>query len=160
MPADYENIPLPEDLRLTISRLRELTGNSSDLLISQLTVGGADCALLCCEGMVSSSYIAEEIAEPLSQISGVESSAALLDHIRKYLLLSTDSPTADTFGQLFRLVYSGFAILLANGSSQALAFGAPRRMHASDDAAGLRGSGICLTGSSGARQREQHHGCS
>ena len=123
MPADYENIPLPEDLRLTISRLRELTGNSSDLLISQLTVGGADCALLCCEGMVSSSYIAEEIAEPLSQISGVESSAALLDHIRKYLLLSTDSPTADTFGQLFRLVYSGFAILLANGSSQALAFG-------------------------------------
>lgn len=124
MPADYENIPLPEDLRLTISRLRELTGNSSDLLISRLTVGGADCALLCCEGMVSSSYIAEEIAEPLSQISGVESSAALLDHIRKYLLLSTDSPTADTFGQLFRLVYSGFALLLANGSSQALAFGA------------------------------------
>ena len=83
MPADYENIPLPEDIRLTISRLRELTGNSSDLLISRLTVGGADCALLCCEGMVSSSYIAEEIAEPLSQISGVESSAALLDHIRK-----------------------------------------------------------------------------
>ena len=124
MPAEHNKMALPDDLRLTIRKIRELTGESSDILISPITVAGVDCALLCCEGMVSSSFITEEIAEPLSQLEKMDSAGELFSYISRFLLLSTDSPSAEDFGTLFRLLYSGFALLIADGIAQALAFGA------------------------------------
>ena len=122
--TDYYAVPLPDSLPETLRLLRQLSGDSSDILISRLTVGGVDCALVCCEGMVSSSFIAEEIAEPLSQIGKTDSASRLFSHISSYMLLSTDSPTAEDCGTFFRLLHSGFALLIADGIPRALAFGA------------------------------------
>ena len=106
------------------SRIKEISGGSSDVLVNEFTAGGVRCALLSCDGMVSTSVLTELVFEPLMNIPPMKDSSALIEHIQKYLLLSTDRPEAQDYGTFFRLLNSGFAILIAQGVDRALAFGA------------------------------------
>ena len=117
------NTPLSPSLEENISRLKEITGESSDLLLNRFVCGGTDCLLICCEGMVSTQTAAELIFTPLASIPPQPDAAALMSHIRNCMLLSTDRPEVRDFDTLFRLVYSGFMVLLAEGTSLGLGFG-------------------------------------
>ena len=107
----------------SIEEIRRISGNSSDVLINRFVTGGIHCALLCCEGMVSTSVITELIFEPVTDIPKQRSAEELFHYISEELLLSTDRPEAGDYPTLFRLLYSGFAVLLAEGMTKALAFG-------------------------------------
>ena len=107
----------------SIDEIRRISGDSSDLLINRFVTGGIHCALLCCEGMVSTSVITELIFEPVTGIPEQHSAEELFHYISEELLLSADRPETRNYDDMFRLLYSGFAVLLAEGMTWALAFG-------------------------------------
>ena len=57
--------PIIRQLAENIAEIKELSGGTSDLLVNEFETGGVKCALLCCEGMFSSSTIAELVLEHL-----------------------------------------------------------------------------------------------
>ncbi|MBP5580943.1 MAG: spore germination protein [Ruminococcus sp.] len=107
----------------SIAEIRRVSGGSSDVLINRFVTGGIHCALLCCEGMVSASVITELIFEPITGIEKKNSPGELFHYISEELLLSTDRPEVNDYDTLFRLMNSGFAVLLAEGMESGLAFG-------------------------------------
>ena len=113
---------IPE-LKRNIEEIKRRTGGSSDVLINEFVAGGVHCALICCEGMVSTSVITELIFEPITSIPQKKSSHELFHYISEELLLSTDRPEVTDYESLFRLLYSGFAVLAAEGIGYALGFG-------------------------------------
>jgi spore germination protein KA len=120
---EREGLRIRQGLSENIAMIRELSGGSSDLLINEFTTGGISCALVCCEGMMSSQTAAEMILSPITGIEPQGSAAELYRYIQTELLLSTDRPEARDYDALFRLVNSGFAVLIAEGAGSALAFG-------------------------------------
>ena len=110
-------------LSANLSRIREISGGSSDILINEFVTGGISCALVCCEGMVSASVITELIFEPITSISEKKDAQELFHYINEELLLSTDRPSVSDLEGAFRLLHSGFAVLFAEGADEALGFG-------------------------------------
>ena len=111
------------ELDRSIDEIKQISGGSSDLLINRFVTGGVHCALLCCEGMVSTSVITEMIFEPVTEIPPQENAQSLFRYISEELLLSTDRPEVKDYVSLFRFVNSGFAVLIAEGMDSGLAFG-------------------------------------
>ena len=110
-------------LSANLSRIREISGGSSDILINEFVTGGISCALVCCEGMVSASVITELIFEPITNIGEKKDAQELFHYINEELLLSTDRPSVRDLEGAFRLLHSGFAVLFAEGADEALGFG-------------------------------------
>ena len=119
---DY-NIPIISNLSENIKKIKEISGESSDVLINEFTTGGIKCALLCCEGMVSSAVLCELVLEPIVGIPQKKDSHELFGYISKYMLMSSDRPTVYDYEKLFMLLNSGFAVLMADGINYALGFG-------------------------------------
>ncbi len=120
---NYQKQSIPESLQEAMAFVRQIAGNSSDLLINPITIGGIPCAVCGCEGMFSTTIMTSLIIEPLTKIPRQSSCNALFSHIQDNLLLSMDRPIARNYGDFFRLLHSGFVILLAEGQNKALAFG-------------------------------------
>ena len=112
------------DLNITLSAISAQTGSPADLVTLRLNVSGISCALLTCEGLVSAAQTAEQILEPLRQITGSFSGgAALLRHIRQNTPFSCDVQETSELRKLIRLLFSGFAILAVDGADHVLCFG-------------------------------------
>lgn len=120
---DNNKIRIISDLKENIAMIKQISGGSSDVLISEFTTGGIKCALLCCEGMMSSQTATEMVLEPITDIPQQANSAGLFSYIMKYRLMSFDRPEAQDYDTLFRLLHSGFAVLTADGMNKAIAFG-------------------------------------
>ncbi|MCM1132182.1 MAG: spore germination protein [Ruminococcus flavefaciens] len=117
------NLKIIPVLKENIAMIKQISGGSSDVLINEFITGGIKCALLCCEGMMSSQTANEMVLAPITDIPQQENSASLFSYIMKYRLLSSDRPEAKDYDTLFRLLNSGFAVLIADGMNKALAFG-------------------------------------
>lgn len=118
-----EPLTICASLEQNLNTIRSLSGGSSDVLINRFTAGTVDCALICCDGMLSSQTLAEMVLEPLTCIPPQKDSRELFAYIRRYTLLSTDRPSVPDYDTLFRLIHSGFTVLAAEGMNCALAFG-------------------------------------
>jgi len=113
---------LPE-LNESISKIKEISGNSSDVLINRFLAGGIECALICCEGMFSSQTMGKLVFDPVTKIPVQKNSYELFRYIQKNTLFSADRPAVSDYNTLFRLINSGFAVIIADGINSALAFG-------------------------------------
>lgn len=120
---EYEKKKIKSSLKENIAYIKEITGGSSDVLINEFITGGISCCLLCCEGMMSSQTATEMVLSPITFIPEQKSAQALFTYIQEHMLMSSDRPTAENYGDLLRLLHSGFAVLLADGMTFALAFG-------------------------------------
>ncbi len=121
--CDYEKKKIKSNLKENIAYIKEITGGSSDVLINEFITGGISCCLLCCEGMMSSQTAAEMVLSPITYIPEQQSSKELFAYIQEHMLMSSDRPTAENYGDLMRLLHSGFAVLIADKMTSALAFG-------------------------------------
>ncbi|MGN0621878.1 MAG: spore germination protein [Porcipelethomonas sp.] len=107
-----------------IKRIKEISQESSDILINRIEICGIRSALICCEGMLSTSTITELILHPLTNIKlDNPSPETLFSHIENRLLLSIDRTEASDYSSFFRLLNSGFAMFTADGCNRILAFG-------------------------------------
>lgn len=120
---NYKELSIIPDLKLNIKKIKEISGGSSDVLINEFVTGNIHCALICCEGMLSTSTITELILKPITKIDTQKDAHSLFNYIHKFMLLSTDRPVATEYDSFFRLINSGFAVLIADGINKALAFG-------------------------------------
>lgn len=120
---DYYYAPIITDLKENIEEIKRISGGTTDLMVNEFVCGGIDCALLCCEGMLSTQVITELVFEPLMHVEKKSSSHELFEHIRTKLLLSIDRPVCEDYGTLFRTLNSGFAVLISHGMNKALSFG-------------------------------------
>ncbi|MBR6419221.1 MAG: spore germination protein [Oscillospiraceae bacterium] len=107
----------------TLSELRRRTLSSADLLANRVMLGGVSCCLLACEGLCAADTLGKLVLEPLNSLPPQKDGAALLAFLRDYRLLSADRPVIEDSGTLLTLLYSGFAVLLAEGAVTALGFG-------------------------------------
>lgn len=114
---------LLKELDKNIKEIQRISGGSSDVLINRFVTGGVHCALVCCDGMVSASVITEMIFEPITDIPQKKDSHELFHYISEELLLSTDRPDVKDYDTLFRLIHSGFAVLIAEDMDFGLGFG-------------------------------------
>lgn len=119
----YEQRPIPEKLEEAIAEVRQIANNSSDILINRLIIGNISCAIVSCEGMLSTAIMTDLIIKPLTGMQTQPDSETLFQYIQNRLLLSLDRPVVRNYGDFFRLLHSGFAVLFAEGQSKALAFG-------------------------------------
>lgn len=117
------NDMLSASLKQNTDNIIQLSGGSSDILINRFRTGGIDCAMICCDGMLSSQALSEMVTSPLINIEKQENAASLFGYIQQHTLLSTDRTFVSDYASLFRLLYSGFAILAAEDADYALAFG-------------------------------------
>lgn len=120
----YANETILPDLKQNIQRIREIADQSSDLLVNEFELSNVPAALLCCEGMLSTSMITELILEPIVDVE-VENPTAesVIHHIQTKELFSIDRSEAKNYRDLFRFLNSGFAVLLLHGAAKALVFG-------------------------------------
>lgn len=90
-------------LSQNLQRIREIAHNSSDLLVNEFVLSGLPAALLCCEGMLSTSTITELILRPIVKIQLEHPTAEqVFQHIQKHQLFSTDRAEALNYRDLFR----------------------------------------------------------
>lgn len=120
---DYSSKPIIRNLKENLEFIKKVSGGTSDLLVNEFITGGINCVLLCCEGMFSTSTITELILEPITKISAKKDSEELFSHIQNNMLLSMDRLNVKNYGDLFRTLNSGFAVLISQGMDKALAFG-------------------------------------
>ncbi|MDE6102985.1 MAG: spore germination protein, partial [Oscillospiraceae bacterium] len=119
-----KNMSVIPNLSENIKKIKEISEESSDVLINEVEISGIKSCLFCCEGLVSTSTITELILHPLMNIDLPDKSAeALLSHINGKMLLSIDRPIAYNYEDFFRLLNSGFALLAVDGADYVLAFG-------------------------------------
>lgn len=124
MKTPLNSVSVIPELKSNIKKIKSIAGGTSDLLLNEITISGVPCCLMCCEGLASTSTMTELILHPLMQTDlGKITGEALLSHIDRNMLLSLDRPLIYDYGDLFRRLNSGFAILIADGTDYALGFG-------------------------------------
>ena len=120
----FENEKIIPDIKKNIARIKEICDSTSDLLVNEIEASGIKIALLCCEGMFSTSTITELVLLPLTKIDiGKTDGKRLYNHMMDRMLMSADRVEADNYAQLFRAMNSGFAVVIIDGVGKALAFG-------------------------------------
>ncbi len=120
---DFENIALSTNLNENIESIKRILGESSDLLTNPVNISGISCAVICFEGMTSGYDAEMTVVHPLIELKGFATGRALFEHIGKNMVLSVDSGEQNLFGNVIRLLMSGFVILLVEGVDKALFFG-------------------------------------
>ena len=124
MKTNIHSVSIIPELENNIKKIKGISGETSDLLLNEVIINGVHCCLVCCEGLVSTSTVTELVLHPLMNInSGSATGEGLLNYINERMLLSVDRPLVYNYGELFRLLNSGFAILIADGADYALALG-------------------------------------
>ncbi len=112
------------DYAANLACIKQIAEGSSDLLVNEFVLSGLPSALLCCEGMLSTSMITELILNPITKLQLSDPTAEqVFNYIQQRQLYSTDRAEAKTYAELFRFLNSGFAVLILEGASTALVFG-------------------------------------
>lgn len=120
----FENEKIIPDIKENIKRIKQICDETSDLLVNEIYASGVKIALLCCEGMFSTSTITELVLLPLTKIDiGETDGRTLYNHMYEKMLMSADRVQVDNYAQLFRTMNSGFAVVIIDGVDEALAFG-------------------------------------
>ncbi len=123
--VNYSERYIGESLDKTLTDLRTITGNSMDLNIMEVKIGATDCAVVSIEGMVSTSAMADLIFQPLTRFKPSADSPAhsIFDFLCHRSLFANERKIVRGYGDIVRLLFSGFAVIFINGICRACAFG-------------------------------------
>lgn len=84
------------------------------------------CAMLMCEGMVSTATFSKIFALPLTTVKLENPSPqAVFEWVRRQSLMAPDQKEIHTYAELFRFMMSGFVVLLIDGIEAGSVFGIP-----------------------------------
>ena len=120
---NWQKTAIYADLEQNLNYIKKITGHSTDILVNEFVTGGIKCAFLCCDGMLSSRAAADMVLAPITDLPKQANAQGLFDYIQAHMLLSADRSNPDNYGDLMRLIHSGFAVFVAEGANTALAFG-------------------------------------
>lgn len=123
--------PQPNEHRLTGSlpddmvTLRAMFSNSSDFLTREITIAGVPAAFLMIEGMVNLQTMSEMLLEPLlsHRFPSHAKPQDICDYIENRTVLAADTIHVYSCEQVFRMIMSGFVVLLIDKIPYACAYG-------------------------------------
>ena len=112
---------LPQELSL----LKDILGRSMDLNVAEIRINGVDCAVISIEAMVSTLAMSELIFQPLMSLEGGDkrTAAEIMRFCTEESLMSGNKVICYTNDSAVKLLFSGFALILADGVPFAAAFG-------------------------------------
>lgn len=121
---NYENVPIKKGLYDTITDIRTICGNTSDLNIMEVEISGIKCAVVTIEAMLLTLSISQEMFSYLMNFNEKScNSQRIFKFLTEESLLSTERKTVYNYGELLRLAFSGFGVVLVEGLEKAVAFG-------------------------------------
>lgn len=112
------------DLHENLETLRRICADSADVNIMNVRICGTDCAVVTAEGLVSAAALADLVFQPLMELKMCMDGDGIFRFLSSGSLLSTERVTINSYGEMFRLLFSGFCLVLADGVSKCCAFGA------------------------------------
>ena len=114
-----------KNLSETLDALKKLTGNTSDLSVSEARLGGVRCAAAVIEGMASAQILSETVLAPvMKQAAGTEqTSESLFEILTVSTLLTPDRTLPKDLNEAASLLFAGFAVIFVDGIESAAAFG-------------------------------------
>lgn len=122
--TNFENVHLSDSLEKNLEDLKKILGNTADLLINPITVGGVKTAVVCFEGMVSGFNISQSVILPIMEIPlSACKPHELWDYVNTRMILSVDSAQSFYFGDIIRRLMSGFAVYFIDGIAAARSMG-------------------------------------
>ena len=108
-----------------LNAIKSLTGNSSDVIIKTAMVCQNNIAVLTCEGMTSTNTLAELVYSKLHTLANNDflPPDLFINALFDVYLTAAEQIEILDFDDLILKLQSGFAIILANGTSRAIAIG-------------------------------------
>lgn len=110
---------LVNNLKTNIIHIRELFGESSDLVIRELKVGNLDASLVLFNEMVDKKYLQQFIISPLQQFVGTPIEGDLTGLLRNKLLAAHAMEEEDQMVNLVQKLAGGSAVLFVDGYAAA-----------------------------------------
>ncbi len=116
---------LSASLEKNIDYFKNSFDNSSDLTIRQIKISGTNAAIITIEGMINKETFASSVMNPIVYAFCKEnlSSDEKYIYIKNNIITASEQTDVLTFEDAFKLVMSGFALLLFDGCTKALAVG-------------------------------------
>jgi len=123
--SNYKEALISDDITENLINLRAVTGNTMDLNVMEINLGGVDCAVVTIEGMVATSSMAELIFRPLMnfKVPQKEPAQGIFSFCTRQSLFANERKIICSYGDIIQLLFSGFALILINGISRAVAYG-------------------------------------
>lgn len=118
-------LPLDKSLKVNLDRIKAMTGGSSDVIIKDAMLCGADIAVVTCEGMASTDTLAQLVYQTLNEVRNSETlpPEEIMTRLFKCYLVAAEQIEVKSLGSLILKMQSGFAIILVNGCDRAIAIG-------------------------------------
>ncbi len=128
-PKEVLEQPISPDLDYNVKLMKELFGNSSDLVVREFHFGSDKeirVALIFIDGLVDKISLSEAVLKPLLYRTIVDEERKLLpgnafELIRDWLITFASTKEVDKMGDLLDLVLAGFAAFFVDGFEYALA---------------------------------------
>lgn len=117
--------PLYASLEQNLSFIKNVTANSSDLIIKTGMVCGNRIAVITCEGMTSTDTLAQLIYNKLNHLGNEEKMPPdnLLAHFFEVYMIAAEQLDITDFDDLILKYQSGFGIILIDGCARAIGIG-------------------------------------
>ena len=122
---NYKDAKISDDTMQAMRDLRAVTGNTMDLNIMNIRIGGVECAVVSIEGMTSTDAMSELIFRPIMQLNdkGKTSPQRIFEFLTEESLLAAERKTLFTYGDVIQFLFSGFAVIFTDTIPKAVAYG-------------------------------------
>ena len=115
---------LYSDYELNLLTFKDDFKDSSDFLIKELCVGNKRLFVSCMDGLVNSLSVSQMIVEPIFSVKNIpDDSKEYLDMLKKSIVHCPEQKSIDTFDDAYYYLMSGFAVVVVEDCTHALAFG-------------------------------------
>ena len=118
-------LPIDSSLDKNLERVKAMTGGSSDVIIKDGAMCGQKIAVITCEGMTSTDTLAQLIYSKLNNLSDekVLPPDEVMARMFGDYLIAAEQLEVKNLGDLILKMQSGFAIILVDGCTRAIAIG-------------------------------------
>ncbi len=125
MPDPKRKQPLYASLEQNLNAIKNLTANSSDLIVKTGMVCGNRIAVITCEGMTSTDTLAQLIYTKLNHLGNDDKMPPdeLLSHFFEVYMIAAEQIDITDFSDLILKYQSGFGIILIEGCARAIGIG-------------------------------------
>lgn len=121
--SDYNSIKISGNLKNDVLLFKEIFKKDSVLRIKNIKtgiLGGLDCVMMYMDGMVDPSRLNESVVKPLLVMKSPLKDENTAEYIEKQVLFACDVKRKDSVGKIIESVLYGEALLLIDGSTEAV----------------------------------------
>ena len=120
-----KKLSIPPSVKSAVDMIKDITGNTCELNIASLVISGVEVSILSAEG-IAGALVQNEMLSAAAADAGkldIKSGDELIDALFSRLLVTADKELVTLIDDALIRLFSGFTVIIADGSSRAIAFG-------------------------------------